>query len=123
MDIKEILEKENELKDELAKLQKLKSKVTDSNIDWDMLNEINEKLDKYGVTLTIGCSGELYTLTFEARKHRLYHDAYDGKSLNKILTYTRENIDTLCTILECVKDYTLTRLWIFSVGDIYIKYS
>lgn len=83
MDIKEILEKENELKDELAKLQKLKSKVTDSNIDWDMLNEINEKLDKYGVTLTIGCSGELYTLTFEARKHRLYHDAYDGKSLNK----------------------------------------
>lgn len=84
-----------------------------------MLNEINEKLDKYGVTLTIGCSGELYTLTFEARKHRLYHDAYDGKSLNKILTYTRENIDTLCTILECVKDYTLTRLWIFSVGDIY----
>lgn len=119
MDIKEILEKENELKDELAKLQKLKSKVTDSNIDWDMLNEINEKLDKYGVTLTIGCSGELYTLTFEARKHRLYHDAYDGKSLNKILTYTRENIDTLCTILECVKDYTLTRLWIFSVGDIY----
>ena len=119
MDIKEILEKENELKDELAKLQKLKSKVTDSNIDWDMLNEINEKLDKYGVTLTIDCSGELYTLTFEARKHRLYHDAYDGKSLNKILTYTRENIDTLCTILECVKDYTLTRLWIFSVGDIY----
>lgn len=119
MDIKEILEKENELKDELGKLQKLKSKVTDSNIDWDMLNEINEKLDKYGVTLTIGCSGELYTLTFEARKHRLYHDAYDGKSLNKILTYTRENIDTLCTILECVKDYTLTRLWIFSVGDIY----
>ena len=119
MDIKEILEKENELKDELAKLQKLKSKVTDSNIDWDMLNEINEKLDKYGVTLTIGCSGELYTLTFEARKHRLYRDTYDEKSLNKILTYTHENIDTLCTILDCVKDYALTRLWVFCVGDIY----
>lgn len=119
MDLKEILQKENELKDELAKLQKLKSKVTDSNIDWDMLNEINEKLDKYGVTLTLNILGELYTLSFEARKHRLYHDAYDGKSLNKILTYTHENIDTLCTILDCVKDYALTRLWIFSVGDIY----
>lgn len=119
MDIKEILQKENELKDELAKLQKLKSKVTDSNIDWDMLNEINEKLDKYGVTLTLNILGELYTLSFEARKHRLYHDAYDEKSLNKILTYTHENINTLCTILECVKDYALTRLWIFSVGDIY----
>lgn len=33
MDLKEILQKENELKDELAKLQKLKSKVTDSNIE------------------------------------------------------------------------------------------
>lgn len=119
MDLKEILQKENELKDELAKLQKLKSKVTDSNIDWDKFNEINERLDKYGVTLTIGCSGELYTLTFEARKHRLYRDTYDEKSLNKILTYTHENINTLCTILECVKDYALTRLWIFSVGDIY----
>lgn len=119
MDIKEILQKENELKDELAKLQKLKSKVTDSNIDWDILNEINEKLDKYGVTLTLNILGELYTLSFEARKHRLYRDTYDEKSLNKLLTYTHENIDTLCTILECVKDYALTRLWIFSVGDIY----
>lgn len=119
MDIKEILQKENELKDELAKLQKLKSKVTDSNIDWDILNEINEKLDKYGVTLTPNILGELYTLSFEARKHRLYRDTYDEKSLNKLLTYTHENIDTLCTILECVKDYALTRLWIFSVGDIY----
>ena len=119
MDIKEILQKENELKDELAKLQKLKSKVTDSNIDWDMLNEINEKLDKYGVTLTLDILGELYTLSFEARKHRLYRDTYDEKSLNKILTYTHENIDTLCTILDCVKDYALTRLWIFNVGDIY----
>lgn len=119
MDIKEILQKENELKDELAKLQKLKSKVTDSNIDWDILNEINEKLDKYGVTLTLNILGELYTLSFEARKQRLYRDTYDEKSLNKLLTYTHENIDTLCTILECVKDYALTRLWIFSVGDIY----
>lgn len=119
MDIKEILQKENELKDELAKLQKLKSKVTDSNIDWDILNEINEKLDKYGVTLTLNILGELYTLSFEARKHRLYRDTYDEKSLNKLLTYTHENINTLCTILECVKDYALTRLWIFSVGDIY----
>lgn len=119
MDIKEILQKENELKDELAKLQKLKSKVTDSNIDWDILNEINEKLDKYGVTLTLNILGELYTLSFEARKHRLYRDTYDEKSLNKLLTYTHENIGTLCTILECVKDYALTRLWIFSVGDIY----
>lgn len=119
MDLKEILQKENELKDELAKLQKLKTKVSDSDIDWDMLNEINKKLDKYGVTLTINIRGELYTLTFEARKHRLYHDAYDEKSLNKILTYTHENIDTLCTILDCVKDYALTRLWIFSVDDIY----
>lgn len=58
MDIKEILQKENELKDELAKLQKLKTKVTDSNIDWDKFNEINEKLDEYGVTLAIGCSGD-----------------------------------------------------------------
>ena len=56
MDIKEILQKENELKDELAKLQKLKKKVTDSNLDWDKFNEINEKLDEYGVTLAIGCS-------------------------------------------------------------------
>lgn len=119
MDIKEILQKENKLKDELAKLQKLKSKVTDSNIDWDVLNEINERLSEYGVTLTINIRGELYTLTFEARKHRLYHDAYDEKSLNKLLTYTHENINTLCTILECVKDYTLTRLWVFCVGDIY----
>ena len=119
MDLKEILQKENELKDELAKLQKLKSKVTDSNIDWDKFNEINERLDKYGVTLTLNILGELYTLSFEARKHRLYRDTYDEKSLNKLLTYTHENINTLCTILECVKDYALTRLWIFSVGDIY----
>ena len=84
-----------------------------------MLNEINEKLDKYGVTLTLDILGELYTLSFEARKHRLYRDTYDEKSLNKILTYTHENINTLCTILDCVKDYALTRLWIFSVGDIY----
>lgn len=119
MDLKEILQKENELKDELAKLQKLKSKVTDSNIDWNMLNEINERLSKYGVMSAINIRGELYTLTFEARKHRLYHDAYDEKSLNEILVYTHENIDTLCTILDCVKDYALTRLWIFSVGDIY----
>lgn len=119
MDIKEILQKENELKDELAKLQKLKTKVTDSNIDWDKFNEINERLDKYGVTLTLNILGELYNLSFEARKHRLYRDTYDEKSLNKLLTYTHENINTLCTILECVKDYALTRLWIFSVGDIY----
>ena len=119
MDLKEILQKENELKDELAKLQKLKSKVTDSNIDWDKFNEINERLDKYGVTLTLNILGELYTLSFEARKHRLYRDTYDEKSMNKLLTYTHENINTLCTILECVKDYALTRLWIFSVGDIY----
>ena len=46
MDIKEILQKENELKDESAKLQKLKTKVSDSNIDWDMLNEINERLSE-----------------------------------------------------------------------------
>lgn len=119
MDLKEILQKENELKDELAKLQKLKTKVADSNIDWGMINEINEKLDQYGVTLTINVLGELYTLTFEARKHRLYRDTYDEKNLNKILTYTHENIDTLCTILDCIKDYALTRLWIFNVGDIY----
>lgn len=57
MDIKEILQKENELKDELAKLQKLKSKVTDSNIDWDKLNEINERLSEYGVTSAINIRG------------------------------------------------------------------
>lgn len=119
MDIKEILQKENELKDELVKLQQLKTKVTDSNIDWDKFNEINERLSEYGVTSTIDILSELYTLTFEARKHRLYRDTYDEKSLNKILTYTHENIDTLCTILDGVKDYALTRLWVFCVGDIY----
>lgn len=60
MDLKEILQKENELKDELAKLQKLKSKVTDSNIDWDMLNEINERLSEYGVTLILNILGEFF---------------------------------------------------------------
>ena len=119
MDLKEILEKENELKDELAKLQKLKTKASDSNIDWDIVNEINEKLGEYGVTLRIDIPSKLYTLTFEAGKHRLYQDAYDEKSLNMILTYINENIDTLCTILDCVKDYTLSRLWVFSVGDDY----
>lgn len=119
MDLKEILQKENELKDELAKLQQLKTKVSDSDIDWDAVNEIKERLDEYGVTLHIDIPSELYTSTFEAGKHRLYQDAYDEKSLNMILTYINENIDTLCTILDCVKDYTLSRLWIFSVGDVY----
>lgn len=119
MDLKEILEKENELKDELAKIQKLKTKASDSNIDWNIVNEINEKLGEYGVTLSIDIPSKLYTLTFEAGKHRLYQDAYDEKSLNMILTYINENIDTLCTILDCVKDYTLSRLWVFSVGDDY----